>query len=57
MVAVPQTVVDEGAMMVKALHALVTVVAVPRLLRSQVLAVDANVVKVKLFVDQTLHQP
>ena len=56
MVAVTKTVVDEGAVMVKSLHALVAIVAMSRILRPEVLAVDAHVVEVELFIDQSLHQ-
>ena len=56
MVLVAKAVVDESAMMIEALHTLVTVVAMHTVLWVQVLAIDADVVKMKLFVDKTLHQ-
>lgn len=55
-VLVAQTVVDECAVVVEALHALVAVIAMHSVLRPQVLAVDADVVEVQLFVDESLHQ-
>jgi hypothetical protein len=46
-VAVPNTIVDECAMVVETLHALVAVVAVPSLLWPQVLALNAHVVQMQ----------
>ena len=48
MVLVPKAVVNEQAMMIKLLHAVITVVAVVSVFRSQVLTVDANVVHMKI---------
>lgn len=51
MILVAETVVNEEAVMVKLLHAAVAVVAVVGVLRAQILAVDANVIHVKIELD------
>ena len=56
MILVAKAVVDERAVVVEALHALIAVVAMHAILRVQILAVDTNVVKMKLFVNETLHE-
>ena len=53
-VLVPNTVVHEGAVMVKLLNASAAEVTVERGLRLQVFAVDANVIQVIVFIDNTL---
>ena len=55
-VLVPEAVVNERAVVVKTLDALVAVVAMHCVLWPQILTVDADVVQVKLFVDKALHQ-
>ena len=56
MVLIAQTVVHKGAVVVESLHALVAIVAVHGVFWTQVLAVDADVVQVQLFVYQSLHE-
>jgi len=53
MVAVAEAVVDEIAMMVEFLDTTVTEIAVVSILRSEVFAVDTNIVEVIAFV----HDP
>lgn len=53
-VTVANTVVDERAVMVKALDAPVTVVAVAGLLWSEILALDAEIVEMKRVVEHLL---
>ena len=54
-VAVTNAIIDELAMVVETLHALVAVVAVPSLLWSQVLAVNANIVKMETVLQYSLE--
>ena len=54
-VAVPNTIVDECAMVVETLYALVAVVAMTSLLWPQVFAVDAHVVKMEAVVQYFLE--
>ena len=54
-VAVANAVVDECAVVVEPLDALVAVVAVPSFLGSQVLTLDAHVIKVKRFFHDFLQ--
>jgi len=53
----PYTIVHEGAMVVKTLNTLVAVIAMHRVLRSQVFTVYANVVKMQFFINKTFHKP
>ena len=55
MISVAQTIVDEGAVVIKTLYTLVAIIAVSRIFWSQVLAVYANIVKMKLLTDYFLH--
>ena len=55
-VLVAQTIVDEGAVMIEPLDALVAIVAVHSVLRAKILAVDANIVEMQLFIYQALHE-
>lgn len=52
MILVAETVVDEEAVMVKLLYAAVAVVAVVGVLRAQILAVDTNVIHMKIELDK-----
>ena len=56
MVTVAKAIIHEYAVMVELLDASVAKVAVVRILRSQVLTVDAHVVKVVLGIDQLLQK-
>ena len=56
MVLVPETIVYKGAMMIKSLYALVTIITVHRVLRSQIFTIDADIVQVKFFVNKALHK-
>jgi hypothetical protein len=54
-IAVAYAVVDESAVVVKTLNTLVAIVAVPGLLGTQVLALDAYVVEVKGLVEHAFE--
>lgn len=51
MVLVAQAVVYKRAVVIEPLHALVAVITVHGVLGTQVLAINANVVKMKLFIN------
>ena len=55
-ISVAQTIVDEGAVVIKSLHTPVAVIAVSSIFRSQVLTVDAYIIKMKLLTDYFLHK-
>ena len=55
MILVPKAIIYKCAMMVKALYTLVTIVAMHCIFRSEILTVDANIIKMQLFFYNTLH--
>ena len=56
MVLVAQAIVDESAVMVETLHALVTVITVHGVFRSQILAINTDVIQVELLVNESFDQ-
>ena len=50
MIAVANTIIDECAVVVEPLDTLVAIVAMPGLLRPQIFALDAHIVKMKRFI-------
>ena len=56
MIIVSKAIVHESAVMVETLHALVTIVAMHGVFRSQIFTVDADVIQVEFFVNQAFHQ-
>ena len=44
MVTIAEAIIDEGAVVIEALHALVAVVAMPRVFGPQILTIDADIV-------------
>ena len=56
MVLVSEAIVYKGAVMVKPLHTLVTIITVHRVLWSQILTINADIVQVELFVNKALHE-
>jgi len=49
-IAVANTIIDECAVVVEPLDTLVAIVAMPGLLRPQIFALDAHIVKMKRFI-------
>ena len=55
MVLVSEAIVDKRTMMIEALYTFITIVAMHRILRSEILTVDADIIKMQLFFYNTLH--